>query len=91
MNTCETCKHWPEVPEKYDGPLHRTCMKIVSRESLIDDAFDEYRQSGGDKGKWDLEESLLPETQAYTVDASSYYSALKTTADFGCVLWEVKE
>lgn len=76
MNKCETCKHWGGN----SGPCHADTML---KDSLgfakclrIVDGCDD--------------ESVIDGEPAYTMDGSGYLSSIRTTADFGCVLWEAK-
>ncbi len=82
--TCETCAHWnTEAPDwQFDELKMKRCGAIQQRETIIEPA----RRLED----WDAREAeeyrLLSEAKAIAVDGSGYYAALRTRADFGCVL-----
>lgn len=88
MQFCETCEHWAfdERDVAFDRLRLGRCRAIRQREDIIEPA-----RSMGD---WDSREAeehrLLAAAKAIAVDGSGYYAAIRTAADFGCVLHEPK-
>lgn len=86
MEHCETCKHWKAVePDwQFDALVMGRCAAVKQRDDIIAPA----RQVED----WDAREAeegrLLKLEKAIAVDSSGYYAALRTQADFGCVLHE---
>ena len=72
MKTCETCKFWGDEDDKNN--LFRECQAINHQAS-----YDPYEENS---------DSALEDQLAITIDGSGYFAAIKTQADFGCVLHE---
>jgi hypothetical protein len=81
---CATCKHWHKFTEGHDDLQYSAIGKNrLGMCGKIPDVTD----IGGQKyAKPPIE---APDVQAATEDLSGC-SALRTRADFGCVLWEVR-
>ena len=86
MTTCATCLYWSK-PEEDDDDfiacedrlIFGKCRKIIMFETATD-----WSEDGTQFG-------LKPEfadLKAAVKDGSSYYAALLTKAEFGCVHWE---
>lgn len=82
---CETCSHWVFSQDdwQFDGLKMGKCAAVKQREDIIEPARN--------IDDWDAREAeearLLRAAKAIAVDGSGYYAALRTTADFGCVLY----
>lgn len=85
---CRTCRHWRAVePDwQFDGLTMGKCGAIKQRETIIAPAreIDDWDKREAE------EERLLKAEKAVAVDGSGYYAALRTQADFGCVLFQGK-
>ena len=81
---CSSCEHWKfEEPDwQYDALTLGECKAIRMREAIVEPARE--------IADWDAREAeearLLKAAKAIAVDGSGYYAALRTAADFGCVL-----
>jgi hypothetical protein len=81
INRCGSCKYFGrEKPsEWFDDDGLRECQAVKMRGKVSD--YDE----DADKTR------LHPGVIAVTVDGGSdYFSALRVSEDFGCVMWEAK-
>jgi len=85
---CETCAHWKfDKPDwEFDELRFGECKAIQMREDLESEAV---QAAGVDR--WDAEaeavrKAALRAAKAFCVDGSSYYAAVRTAPDFGCVL-----
>ena len=74
MNNCGTCKYWSATDDqpKQPQPSVRDFAKCLR---IVDGV------AANDSG-------VLNGEPAYTIGGPGRLSALKTKADFGCVLWE---
>jgi hypothetical protein len=86
---CETCEHWKfaEPDWQFDSLVIGECKAIRMREDIETSAA----EKAGFQNRWDdgAEEAVkagLLAAKAIAVDGSGYYAAVRTTADFGCVL-----
>lgn len=84
MNHCRDCKHWDADPNIKRTVRMRACELISSF------MYSEQDYEGlGQESQPPIEFSLG--TLAATCDGEAYYSALLTSEDFGCVLFQTKE
>lgn len=86
---CETCTHWKfaEKDWEFESLVFGKCAAVKQREDVEREAC----EAAGIDHRWDDggEEVVLNamrEAKAIAVDGSGYYAALRTAADFGCVL-----
>lgn len=85
---CGLCKFWGEVGEAFS---HRTCTAVVHDKNM------EYRKEEFFVPDCDDEDELIKAREfmsghrAIACDGSGYYAALKTSDDFGCVLFEERK
>jgi hypothetical protein len=90
---CETCVHWSASSDDWqcEKAGFGECKRIILLDRVTDQAAKAFRAQG--RRVWDnadelgaAELELLKIAKAVCVDASSYYAALRTAPDFGCVL-----
>lgn len=81
---CASCAHWSfaEPDWQYEALTMGECKAVKMRETIVEPARN--------IEDWDAREAeemrLLVAARAIAVDGSGYYAALRTSADFGCVL-----
>jgi hypothetical protein len=87
VNTCDTCRFWE--------PLRFEVFDERSNHMWVDDPTSDpdadlthgvdvpVGKRWGTCNRQDAEQSPM-----FTVDGSHYFSALRTTADFGCTAWD---
>lgn len=90
MGLCGTCRHWEQGNDwKERAAGMAVCRAIKMRDRVEDSAHEGFDRWG--EG-WEVvtarETAALQAAKAVAVDGSSYYAAIMTTADFGCVLHE---
>lgn len=83
---CGSCAHWAAVePDwEFDALVMGRCVAIKQREDILEPArrlCDDWDARVAEEGR------LLSLEKAIAVDGSGYYAAVRTQADFGCVLW----
>lgn len=95
---CLTCKYWGSGKDtnvaRYANTIAYRCYKIMMREYYSDGGYDPlkcpvetvYEKDENGNVKYSEHMHHL----AYVEDGSSYYAALVTRPDFGCILWEQK-
>ena len=94
---CDQCKHWLESQEwDTDAAGMRRCGAILQAWDVRDSAFEgEGKPDRYDFDDWEeverLEAEALVAAKAVAQDGSSYAASIRTTGDFGCVLFEAKE
>lgn len=78
MGRCATCQHWESDADR-EGPIEvRRCRFVPMWNNTLEWGTSNY------------EEKFRPEFEgrlAFAVDGSTYYAALITAAEFGCVQW----
>lgn len=84
MGRCETCKFWEsdENAKKYGRAGIYYGLKTCERAEMLWDMTG-WSKSG--------ERILKNDARMFVEDGSSYYAALLTKADFGCVEWVESE
>lgn len=90
---CGTCKHWKftEPDWEFETMSFGNCKRIIHRNSITDERNLGVERTYEDDCPWEkAAEEALKKSQAFVVDASGYHAALRTCADFGCVLYEEK-
>ena len=75
---CKDCKWWGTEHE--DAYCFRTCQRVKC---------DRNEYSGG--YYYSAKSESIFDEPAVAVDGGDYFAALRTQADFGCVLFESKE
>ncbi len=82
VGRCATCQHW-ETDADHTTPIEvRRCRFVPMWHNTLE------------WGTLDYEEKFQPEfvgRLAFAVDGSTYYAALITAAEFGCVQWRAAE
>jgi hypothetical protein len=88
MSNCDTCRFW--TPDDDDWRVakigFRKCEAIRMTERIEEGVEGEYLT--GD-AREDAECAAIKAAKAFCVDGSSYYAAVYTAPDFGCVLHEI--
>lgn len=78
MNKCGTCRFWKPVDDSSDP------SPAFFSEEITDKTW-------GQCGRIEMLESSQSPELAGCVDGSGYFAALRSKADFGCVLHELKQ
>lgn len=92
---CDQCKHWADESREWDFDKSgmRECLAIQQAWDVKDAAFTPEKPRY-DYDDWDeverLEAEALKAAKAVAQDGSSYAASIRTTGDFGCVLFEAK-
>lgn len=93
---CDQCTHWGKEGDNewdFENAGLKRCAAIRQAWDVVDDPFEQE----GSKPRWDyddwaeverLENAALRRAKAVAQDGSSYHASIRTTADFGCVLFE---
>jgi hypothetical protein len=93
---CDQCNHWGD---NYDWDFEmadmRRCLAIKQTWDVKNEPF----ESNGAKDRYEyddwndverIEREALKAAKAVAQDGSSYAASIRTTGDFGCVLFERK-
>lgn len=92
---CDQCQHWDqEVHEwDFDKSEMRRCRAIKQAWDVRESAFTQEKPRD-EYDDWDeverLEAEAMRAAKAVAQDGSSYAASIRTTGDFGCVLFEAK-
>lgn len=94
---CDQCKHWGFGNEwDFENADMRQCLAIKQAWDVMEEPF----TRDGAKDRWDyddwseverIESEALRAAKAVAQDGSSYSASIRTTGDFGCVLFEQKQ
>ena len=90
MNTCGSCRYWGGPTKNYDPRSDdkdfRPCRAVIHDQDNLssDDALD---YCADDERKAEFK-AIRDAAQAFVVDGSGYFAALKTRDSFGCTLWQ---
>jgi hypothetical protein len=85
MSKCKSCVHWVPFNIEDGVPRCGSHLIIANRLGLCRKVSDEADRVSHESGE------LEPDgTMALCADGSDYRHDLRTSADFGCVLWEAK-
>ncbi|CDO34022.1 hypothetical protein [Novosphingobium sp. KN65.2] len=92
---CDQCKHWDEPREwDFDYAGMRRCLAIKQAWDVENAAFPHEGKDKYDFEDWSevqrIEAEALKAAKAVAQDGSSYAASIRTTGDFGCVLFEQK-
>lgn len=93
---CDQCKHWLATSEwDFEGAKMRHCSAIKQAWDVRHEPFErEGAKSRFEYDDWDevelIECRALMAAKAVAQDGSSYMASIRTTGDFGCVLFEQK-
>ncbi len=100
-NRCGNCRYWGqgnyEVSRRNKIPLSsvkgpgKTCGAVPHDDNRLSDCetdMDHDDLTDYDMVRLEERDSMFKEFSAVSMDGSGYFSALVTTADFGCVLHE---
>ena len=94
---CGSCQHWAEPGSWEPDAIIRRCLAIreswvVEGEALRAASPEECEYGGG--LNWDHAEKVRNDAfikaKAVAQDGSSYSAHIRTTKEFGCVLWQAK-
>ncbi len=93
---CDQCEHWGFKDEwDFDNADMRRCLAIKQAWDVKEEPFK--REGAKDRYDYDdwseverIESEALRAAKAVAQDGSSYSASIRTTGDFGCVLFEQK-
>ena len=92
---CDQCQYWDESDEwDFESAGLRRCFAIKQSWDVKGDAFPHEGKNRNDFDDWEeverIEAKALKAAKAVAQDGSSYAASIRTTGDFGCVLFEQK-
>ena len=82
---CGTCRHW-KPPAESDQPVTFTSHTDEPTDYGECKAIEHDTEWG-----WNESLALTKKASAMVLDGSGYFAALRSRAEFGCVLWEPKQ
>lgn len=87
-DSCGNCKHWLFEREDWQFNDLRVgeCKAVKMRETIEEEAVEGTLFNRWDEQGESLIRAAFVRAKAIAVDGSGYYAALRTFADFGCVL-----